>query len=125
MLIKSVFLFIPIISVMFISGCGGSSSSGGSTGAGSYRINWSANKEASVNRTGGGYKVQYANNTSFTGNLEKDVPFVSGSLAPTSCDLVFDPATQSGTWYVRVIAYSDIDATSVSTASQRISILVK
>lgn len=73
-------------------------------------ISWDANNESQVNTTGGGYKVYYSQTSGFAltdnGVTEIDVPYVSGSAAPTSTQLQLS----SGTYYIKVVAYSAFPA---------------
>lgn len=81
-----------------------------------FQISWTANREAAVNRSGGGYLV-YISNTSGAslGSITPiQVPYVSGSSAPTSLDL---QNLSPGTYYVRVVAYSAMTSTAHPTGS--------
>lgn len=89
-------------------------------------ISWSANKETSVNRSGGGYTVYYSKTSTADpgddGVCNKKVPSAGGT-APTSTTI--NPT--SGTWYVFVTAYSNItppggSGGSVSEKSSLISV---
>jgi hypothetical protein len=82
-------------------------------------ITWTANRESGVNAAGGGYRVNVG------GQPVIDVPFVSGSAAPTST-VARLPA---GTYTVTVVAYAALDAQggatgSVSGPSQSITVTV-
>jgi hypothetical protein len=81
-------------------------------------ISWNANRESGVNRAGGGYEV------SVTGHPTRDVPFISGSAAPTST--IFTLPT--GTYTASVRAYAALDAQggttrNYSTASTRLVVV--
>lgn len=94
-------LALPLV----VAGCGGSG--GGGSAKHVVRVSWNASPEAAVNRTGGGYHVFYSTNPAFQpGDKdvgEADVPFRAGaSQAPTSTTLDLG----SGTWTIRVQAYS-------------------
>jgi len=84
-------------------------------------ISWSANPETAVNRSGGGYKVYYSSTSGF--NLsdadvtEIDVPYISGSTAPTSTQVQL----LTGTYYIRIIAYSALNALGTTTGSSSIA----
>jgi hypothetical protein len=70
-------------------------------------ISWAANREAAVNTTGGGYTV------AISGQTPIDVPYVSGTTAPTSTTTTL----LSGSYSVTVTAYSALKPTgSVSAA---------
>lgn len=93
------------------------------------QISWNPNPETAVNRTGGGYKVYYSSNSGFAisdgGVTEVDAPYSSGATAPTSTQVRFFP----GTYYMRIIAYSALDAPdtsggSVSTATSQTTLVV-
>jgi hypothetical protein len=82
-------------------------------------ISWNGAKESGVNKPGGGYRVN------ISGRSSVDVPFVSGSAAPTSMTVPL-PA---GTYTVTVSSYAALDArggTSGTTGapSQAISVTV-
>jgi hypothetical protein len=89
-----------------LAACGGSKS----TPITSHQvtISWAANHEKGVNASGGGYKVNVA------GKATIDVPYVSGSAAPTSTDLTLT----TGSYAVTVSAYASLDAQGGSTGSQ-------
>lgn len=96
------------VSLVMFSNCGSSPS------ATQLVLNWDANHESAVNSTGGGYRVYYAFspgvNTATASFL--DVPYVSGSQAPTTVTLT-NPV--NGTYYFRVVAYSTFIPPSGST----------
>ena len=92
-------------------------------------ISWSANPETAVNLSGGGYKVYYSSNSGFnisdSGVTEIDVSYISGPTAPTSTQVQLIP----GTYYIRIVAYSALNAPSStggssSTASVEITLVV-
>ena len=76
-----------------------------SLGPATVTISWDANRESGVNRAGGGYQV------SVSGQPTRDVPYASGSAAPTST--VF--TLSSGTYTVSVRAYAALDAQGGTT----------
>ena len=93
------------------------------------QISWSTNPETAVNRGGGGYKVYYSSTSGFNlsdGDVtEIDVPYISGSTAPTSTQVQLLP----GTYYIRIVAYSALNAPgtingSSSTATSQITLIV-
>ncbi len=93
-------------------------------------VSWDANRETAVNSTGGGYRVYYSMRSGFTlddaGVSEIDVPYAAPPLAPTSIKVEL----QSGQYYFRVVAYSDLNSPwgsiggSVSAPSREIVLLV-
>jgi hypothetical protein len=92
-------------------------------------VSWARNPETAVNRSGGGYKVYYSSNTGFNpgdgGVTEVDVPYVSGALSPTSVLI----GLGSGTHYLRIAAYSALNAPgtsggSISTAAPQVTLTV-
>lgn len=92
-------------------------------------ISWLKNPETAVNRSGGGYKVYYSSTSGFNitdaGVTEVDVPYVSGASAPISKLVQFPP----GTYYIRVVAYSGLNAPgttggSTSTVSPQTTLVV-
>lgn len=124
---------IFVISLLIFVSCGGGNSGGG-TSAGStpvdpcgtsysysctsktgttINISWTANKEADVNSSGGGYKIYYSKTSSFkitdSGVSVIDVPYTSTSTTT--------PVLSKGTWYFRVVAYSAVDGTTLSCPS--------
>jgi predicted phage tail protein len=95
----------------------------------SILVSWDENPETAVNRLGGGYKVYYSSNSGFNpgdvGVTEIDVPYSSGVSAPTSVLISLSP----GTYYIRIAAYSALNAPgtsggSISTATPQISLTV-
>lgn len=118
--------------IIFVTACGGGG--GGAAAvpvpvAATIKISWNSNPETAVNRTDGGYKVYYSSNSGFaisdSGVTQVDVPYSSGVTAPTSTQLQLF----SGTYYIRIIAYSALDAPgtsggSVSTATPQTTLVV-
>lgn len=96
-----------------LAACGGSSSSSSSTPPVTptdhlVTISWTANREAGVNKAGGGYTVAIA------GKPAIDVPYLSGAAAPTSTDVTL----RTGTYTATVIAYAALDALGGTTGSR-------
>ena len=93
----------------------------------SVNISWDPNRETAVNTAGGGYKVFYSINQGFsiadTGVTEVEVPYVSGTKAPTSLSLKMPSDV---TYYFRVVAYSALNppAGSDSAPSTEYSLYV-
>ncbi len=90
------------------------------------QISWSANNESRVNTTGGGYRVYISTTSGFNitdpGVTVVDVPYVSGSQAPTSTTVTLNSST---TYYVRVVAYSAFPSANTSSApSAQITVAV-
>ena len=111
-------IFILIIALS--SACGGGGGDGSSAPAKSkVKVSWNPNPDTAVNRSGGGYKIYYSLNSGFTtddtGVTEIDVPYVSGSVSPTSIQI--KPLPPSGTYYLRIAAYSALDAPGLSGGS--------
>ena len=90
------------------------------------QVSWTANREAAVNRAGGGYRVYYSKTSNF--NVETasyvNVPYVSGATAPTSANI---NNLQVGTYYFKIVAYSNLNRPgstggSTSTPSTQFSV---
>ena len=80
------------------------------------QVSWVANREAAVNRTGGGYRV-YASRTSgfnIASASFVDVPFDSGAAAPTSTNLMLS----SGDNFIKVLAYSALNPNGSDPSAQ-------
>lgn len=84
-------------SMLILSACSGGTN---------VNVSWTAKCEAAVNRSGGGYRVYYGKTPGFalSGASSVNVPFQSGSTAPTTARLNLS----SGTYYVKVVAYSSL-----------------
>lgn len=91
------------------------------TGSLTAQISWTANRETAVNTTGGGYKVYYSRQSGFSLASAQvvNVPYVSGTSAPTSTTLT---SLASGTYYIKVVAYSTLAGNQVSAPSAQTSI---
>jgi hypothetical protein len=74
------------------------------SGPATVTLSWNANRESGVNRAGGGYEV------SLSGQPTRDLPYASGSAAPTST--VYTLPT--GTYTASVRAYAALDAQGVA-----------
>lgn len=84
-------------------------------------ISWSANHEAVVNRTGGGYRVYYSNTPNFAigSATQVDVPYVGGPTSPVTNTLTL----VAGTYYIKVVAYSTLNPAG-SAPSAEIQVVV-
>lgn len=73
----------------------------------SVQVSWDANREATVNMSGGGYRVYYGRTAGFAlaGASFVDVPYVSGPTAPTTTMLTLS----SGANFIKVVAYSALN----------------
>ncbi|MCU0849371.1 MAG: hypothetical protein MUD12_15925 [Spirochaetes bacterium] len=84
---------------------------------GKCRVQWSPNREKAVNSSGGGYRVYYCKRQSFkiteSDVSMKEVPYVTGPLAPIFADI--DPGKD--TCYIKVTAYSSLNGGSESAPS--------
>lgn len=82
----------------------------------SVQISWTANREKSVNKSGGGYRIYYSRTSSVNPATASyyDVPYVAGPTAPvtkTLTDLLI------GTTYFKVSAYSNLNAPGSTSGS--------
>ncbi len=96
-----------------LSACGGGSSSKSTPPPVTptdhlVTISWTANREAGVNKAGGGYTVAIA------GMAAIDVPYVTGAAAPTSTGVTL----RTGTYTATVTAYAALDALGGATGSR-------
>ncbi|HET8724796.1 MAG TPA: hypothetical protein VFM53_11420 [Anaeromyxobacteraceae bacterium] len=114
---RTVFL---LLSALLLAGgaaaCGSSSSPPTNK---NVTLSWNANRESGVNKAGGGYRI------SISGMPVIDVPYASGSLAPTSKTVLLAPGSYTAT----IRAYAALDASGGTTgtesgASQSITINV-
>ncbi len=117
MMINARFMAAAAVLAVGLSACGGGG--GSSPPARAVALAWQANHESGVNRAGGGYRV------SISGQPTVDVPWTSGSAAPTSTTVLLQP----GNYTVTVLAYAALDAQggvtgSVSAPSQSITVNV-
>jgi hypothetical protein len=85
-----------------------------------YRISWEANREHGVNSTGGGYRVHYSTTKAFIAakTFIAEVPYRSGTLAPTQTLLNLTP----GTWYIRVAGFSSYNGGTQGAFSDAITL---
>jgi hypothetical protein len=95
-----------LVLALFVAGCGGGGGGAPSVNV-SVQVSWNANREADVNRPGGGYRVYYSRSSGFNIATASfvDVPYSSGATAPTTTGLTLS----SGGNFIRVVAYSDLN----------------
>lgn len=120
------YLFIPLIFLFGIISIIASGGGGDGTpppplvcdGGSAVTVAWNANRETAVNSSGGGYVVYFSQSSGFNPGdsnvCSQDVPYVSGTTAPTSA--IIEPP--SGTWYVRVAATSQLNAPGATGGSE-------
>jgi len=108
---RTAILSVIYIFVLGLSGCGGG---GGGASAPTpipvqhlVNISWAANREAAVNSAGGGYTV------AINGQVPINVPFASGSLAPTTTTA----SLPAGNYTVTVTAYSALSPSGGTSGS--------
>lgn len=82
----------------------------------SVQLSWNANREKSVNKSGGGYKVYYGRTNNFDPSTASyyDVPYTSGPTTPVTKVLT---NLLIGTTYFKVRAYSNLNAPGSTTGS--------
>ena len=125
-LIKRATSFAAILATLLFIGCGGGSSTPAPPPTGTtpqmlnVTINWAANNETNVNQAGGGYNIYISQNSGF--NIgDAGVTMVTEPYTSTS---TIQPLS-SGTYYVRVAAFSPIPAANTeSEASAQITVTV-
>jgi hypothetical protein len=101
-------------------GGGGSEADNTPVGPAAVTIAWNASRESNVNRPGGGYEV------AISGMEPIDVPYVSGTAAPTSTTVTLP----SGSFSITVRAYAAFDAQggatrTYSSASQVLAVRLR
>ena len=113
-------VFFILLALLFVSSCGNETNTAQPPVPGkSYTvtITWDENHENLVNSAGGGFKVYHSREQHFslhdTGVTVHDVPYETGMYAPTSTDITLT----SGTWYIKVAAYMDLNGTVISSPS--------
>jgi hypothetical protein len=110
-------LLVGFLSTL-LAACGGGTN---------VQVSWAANRETAVNSQGGGYKVYYSPAPGFDiANAKSvNVPFKSAPAAPTSATI---QSLSSGTYYVKVVAYSALvgpsGSASTSAPSAEVSVVV-
>lgn len=104
---------VLLLAVVILGSCGGS----GRGGTFQVNVSWNANHDKSVNTTGGGYTLYYSQtngfNVSSVDAQKLDIPYVSGSTAPTSTTLNLP----TGTWYLRLSAYGISNGSTAQTSA--------
>ena len=111
-------LLIPLI----LAGCRGNAKSVSTAASHDVKLSWQPNREAAVNRAGGGYTIYYSTtaNAPAASTTEVSVPYVSGAAAPTTATLNLMP----GTYYIRISAFSALNGGTLSEASPEITVSV-
>ncbi|HLP97226.1 MAG TPA: hypothetical protein VK149_02150 [Sideroxyarcus sp.] len=109
-MMRSTYRYVLVaLFALFLSACGGGGGGSSAPAPASHTVNisWTANREAAVNTTGGGYTV------AISGQTPINVPYVSGAAAPTSTSATL----ANGSYSVTVTAYSALNPTgNVSSA---------
>lgn len=126
MSVKIIVIASAAAAFFLCAGCGGSSSGRGSVSDQSFSISWDANRETAVNSPGGGYRVEYSTDPSFSTVKSKSVFFdESTSTLASAATLTIPAGSAKGTWYVRVKAFSALNNGSISEASATTTVEVK
>lgn len=102
--------------ILLLVACGGG---GGSSGEPkTVTVSWETNRESAVNTSGGGYEIYYSKTSNFdieyAGVTVIDVPYVSGTTAPTSKSIELSP----GTYYFKIVAYAEISQPGTGSPSR-------
>jgi hypothetical protein len=108
---------IAPMAVLLLAGLLAACSSSSSTPTRTVTLTWNQNRESGVNRAGGGYRV------SIRGQPVIDVPYVSGSAAPTTTTVQLPLGSYAVTAYAALDAQGGTTG-SESAASQSITITV-
>ncbi len=118
---KTLCILVSLTVILLSCSAGGGSTMGssGPVTTHSVTLTWAANRESGVNSAGGGYQV------SISGKPAINVPYVSGSSAPTTTAVLLN----TGTYSVTVRAYAALDAQGgsngrFSAASSPITVIV-
>lgn len=81
-------------------------------------VSWNPNTEKLVNEPGGGYRVYCSTKRDLSINDREvnvvDVPYVSGSAAPTSVSLKL----KENIWYIKLVAYLNLHGESLGPPSE-------
>lgn len=99
-----------------VAACSGGGIGGTRPVNATVQVSWAANREAAVNAAGGGYRVYYGKSPGFdiTGASFVDVPYVSGSSAPTTASVTLS----SGDNFVKIVAYSALNPTGSQPSAE-------
>ena len=102
-------LVVASLCVVVLSSCGSGSDGSSPRPATIHTVTlaWAPNHEKGVNSAGGGYRV------AISGQPTIDVPFTSGTTAPTSTVATL----QTGIYTMTVSAYAALDAQGGATGS--------
>ncbi|HLF22557.1 MAG TPA: hypothetical protein VI565_01445 [Burkholderiales bacterium] len=98
---------LALVLVAAACGGGGNGLGGPPSITAGVQVSWTANREAAVNRAGGGYRVYHGRTSGFDLATASfiDVPYNSGATAPTSTSLLLS----SGDNFIKVVAYSALN----------------
>ena len=128
---KKLYKYIPLILIFvgllhFIN-CGGADKPNKSLLPGkeyTVTISWDENHESLVNSPGGGYIVYCCRDPNFSlsdpGIVICDVPYESGLHSPTSATVTL----VSGTWFIKIVAYMELDGIAYSSPSVQKSVFL-
>jgi hypothetical protein len=104
------FVFVAMLGAT-LTACGGSSGGGTPAAPPAYHnvtLSWTANRETGVNSAGGGYTVNISGQSA-----PIDVPYVSGTWAPTSVTT----SLYTGSHTATVTAYAALDTAGGTTGN--------
>jgi len=128
---KKLYKYVPfillLVGLLYFSNCGNSNKSEQSNLPSkeyTVTISWDENHESLVNSPGGGYIVYCCKDQNFSvddlGVVISEVPYESGSLSPTSTKVTL----VSGTWFIKVVAYMELDGMTISSPSVQKSVFL-
>lgn len=125
---KKLYKYIPLILVfvglLHFSNCGGSRSEQLLGIEYEVTVSWDENHESLLNGPGGGYIVYCSKEPHFSLTdpevITRNVPYASGALSPTSTTVDLE----SGTWYIKVVAYMELEGTAYSSPSVQKSVFL-
>ncbi|MHA2092207.1 MAG: hypothetical protein ACW98K_15245, partial [Candidatus Kariarchaeaceae archaeon] len=87
-------------------------------------VSWDENHESLVNGPGGGYIVYCSRDPDYSLTdpeiVIRDVPYESGLHSPTSTTVTL----VSGTWFIKVVAYMELDGITYSSPSVQKSVFL-
>lgn len=117
-------IVVQLMLLSLVSACGGGGSDAPprATQQVNIQVSWSANREAAVNTSGGGYRVYYATTAGLAltdpAVTMVDVPYTSGPLAPLSTTL----SVESGhLYFFRITAYSALNRIGQSGGTESLA----